>query len=705
MNLEKLIMNDFIKQEIKSEVAAGKVNKLLISSYLKSMNFKKLNFENFTDLIKLSIGYPYTKKREILKEQGITETNLTKIDQIMKIFNESLPAESSYFDTTSKISKNALLAIQINRNKIIDDVKTESFLKEFIYLLKDLLDKDDLSIEKARRLYEKHLNGDIFPKFINANTLCAILYAVRPDVFPLTNSYIIQPLESIIGKFDNSPESYIKIATNLDLIANKISKDQKHFGAVDRVLAAMVELNENIDLVKDTEIYRDESDIQSKLPLNQILFGPAGTGKTYNTINHAMAIINSFSKEKFESETREELKDRFDRFVDNNQIRFVTFHQSFSYEDFVEGVMAETKDDQLIYSVKPGVFKQICDDARLPSFNSLVGKKFGSDYTINRISKDLIEIKKKTGNLIHLSRDTADYILKALSEEKIIIDDIKEKKVIEKLGEHPLLEPFIVNGYNGIWATLLPLMLEVTNIKKDKTSKLEPYVLIIDEINRGNISRIFGELITLIETSKRQGASEELSVTLPYSKKEFTVPQNLYIIGTMNSSDRSLTGLDLALRRRFTFVEMQPDASLLEGTVIEGLNVGKLLKVMNDRIEVLLDRDHCIGHAYFMPLTEPGEATVENLKAIFLQQIIPLLQEYFFDDWSKINLVLNKNKMLHSSKIDKNLFNDSNELSYLQDKKIWRLNNDEFDDIDNYINILTSSTKNVISDDLQNAPE
>ena len=140
------------------------------------------------------------------------------------------------------------------------------------------------------------------------------------------------------------------------------------------------------------------------------------------------------------------------------------------------------------------------------------------------------------------------------------------------------------------------------------------YVLIIDEINRGNISRIFGELITLIEDSKREGADETLSVTLPYSKEEFSVPQNIYLIGTMNSSDRSLTGLDIALRRRFTFVEMPPKPELLNEIIVEGLNIGKLLEVINQRIEVLLDRDHCIGHANFMSLK--NQPTLEHLASI-----------------------------------------------------------------------------------------
>ncbi|WP_279507384.1 AAA family ATPase [Aeromonas veronii] len=171
-------------------------------------------------------------------------------------------------------------------------------------------------------------------------------------------------------------------------------------------------------------------------------------------------------------------------------------------------------------------------------------------------------------------------------------------------------------------------------------------VLIIDEINRGNVSRIFGELITLIEPSKRAGASEALTTTLPYSKRPFSVPDNLYLIGTMNTADRSLAGLDIALRRRFVFEEMPPKPKLLKEVVVKengvSVDIRELLTVINQRIEVLLDRDHCLGHAYFMPLK--AEPTLERLNAIFQNQILPLLQEYFFEDWQRIAWVLNDHR-------------------------------------------------------------
>ena len=168
------------------------------------------------------------------------------------------------------------------------------------------------------------------------------------------------------------------------------------------------------------------------------------------------------------------------------------------------------------------------------------------------------------------------------------------------------------------------------------------YVFIIDEINRGNISKVFGELITLIEPSKRLGAPEEMTAILPYSAKPFGVPKNVYIIGTMNTADRSISSIDTALRRRFQFKEMLPNLEILKDIYVDDISISDILDKVNKRITVLYDREHTIGHAYFMPLKT--SRTIETLAQIFENNVIPLLQEYFYEDYEKIRLVLGDSK-------------------------------------------------------------
>lgn len=218
------------------------------------------------------------------------------------------------------------------------------------------------------------------------------------------------------------------------------------------------------------------------------------------------------------------------------------------------------------------------------------------------------------------------------------------------------------------------------------------FAIFIDEVNRGNISKIFGELITLIEDNKRLGKPEEMKITLPYSGKLFGVPSNLYIIGTMNTADRSIALMDTALRRRFDFTEMMPDLSVLEKIdEIDGVNIKSMLEKINKRVEYLYDRDHTIGHAYFMSLKK--NSSLGELENIFRNKIIPLLQEYFYDDWEKIRLVLGDNqkggnyqfiKIKKDYDISKLFGNSSHELLDDDETKIYEINNDAFKNIESY---------------------
>ncbi|MEV3814787.1 AAA family ATPase [Aeromonas salmonicida] len=476
-------------------------------------------------------------------------------------------------------------------------------------------------------------------------------------------------------------------------------------------------------------------------PLNQILYGPPGTGKTYHTINKALAILDpeclAQHDDDVSPEARKALKARFDELVKEGRIDFVTFHQSFSYEDFVEGIRAESDGDsgQLTYDVVDGVFKRMCDAvaAKVTRSDSheamtLEGRRvwkmslgntqgddahifddcieqglirlgYGSshDYSECKTRSDVQRVLEQSVGKIDNAYDyTVTSVMTLVNRMKIgdlvVVTDgnFKFRAIGEIKGDYRReLHPDYDDGYaqvrpvkwlcqfspslpcseliNGRFSqmtlyelkapTLIPekLLALVNATASQAGSQSEPgatpsnkRVLIIDEINRGNVSRIFGELITLIEPSKRAGASEALTTTLPYSKRPFSVPDNLYLIGTMNTADRSLAGLDIALRRRFVFEEMPPRAELLNGVVIEDeehkVDVGRLLHTLNQRIEVLLDRDHCLGHAYFMPLKAAAKPTLAQLGYIFQHQILPLLQEYFFEDWQRIAWVLNDHR-------------------------------------------------------------
>ena len=369
-------------------------------------------------------------------------------------------------------------------------------------------------------------------------------------------------------------------------------------------------------------------------PLNQILFGPPGTGKTYNTINKALEIIG----ENIEGKTRKEIKDLFDAKMTEGQIVFTTFHQSMSYEDFIEGIKPETIDNSVIYNVKDGIFKEICnnasevktdnfDDAYESFINDLTEKETIELETNTQKKKFFIRVNSNKNCLVTPQTLSATPMTVT---KNMIKSYILEKKVLD-------WKPYTIPIADYLMRNFPVKSAE----KKKDTTNSKNYVLIIDEINRGNVSQIFGELITLIEDDKRLGKSEALEVTLPYSKETFGVPSNLYIIGTMNTADRSVEALDAALRRRFSFEEMPPKYDL-DGLKYEiaGINAADILQTINQRIEKLLDKDHAIGHAYF--LQKENTPSVKTLQNSFYKSIIPLLQEYFFGDYGKIGLVLGR---------------------------------------------------------------
>lgn len=456
------------------------------------------------------------------------------------------------------------------------------------------------------------------------------------------------------------------------------------------------------DILNNSNLSIIELSENQNLSLNQILYGPPGTGKTYHTIDKALEILGENLK------SRDEKKAKFDEYVKNGQIVFITFHQSYGYEEFVEGIKPMMNNGansrELKYEIKDGIFKDICNKAlenyensnlnteelrekielrekvekflnRLLETNEPISKTKGGNFFINSFNNNTIEIYsedvERFDGIFKLSLSTFITLLKSNIEFNSAVEMFK--KVFGR-DYADRTHTYYFNLVNKFKEYEKQAVLK-TEDNKISSNSLNSYIIIIDEINRGNISKIFGELITLIEPSKRIGADEELKVTLPYSKEEFGVPQNVYILGTMNTADRSITSLDTALRRRFEFIEMMPDVGKLSNDY-KDVNLRELLKAINTRIEYLLDREKTIGHAFFIDVEN-----LEDLKKVFQNKIIPLLQEYFYNDYALISAVLNDNGMIEKCERNdkylqkiKNLDNvDSDRVIYkFSDSKDWK---------------------------------
>ncbi|MGJ0158794.1 McrB family protein [Campylobacter coli] len=507
-------------------------------------------------------------------------------------------------------------------------------------------------------------------------------------------------------RFNYQVYNYSNLSNDIDLIVDKIILNMQWFEKLP--LNEIQDINNNIPENKNSEIENDTQQISSEMenkniPLNQILYGPPGTGKTYHTIDKALEILGE------NLESRDEKKAKFDEYVKNGQIVFTTFHQSYGYEEFVEGIKPminnEANSQEIQYEIKDGVFKELCEKANKNYFLSNKNKneidldklifEFANYINQNFINKgdefpleNKVSIKKI---LLNSKDEYRSFLLggSIKSPQRLAIDiikrdylDFKNRKILSFKDIKPKYDSQSDYHGNAIYYFMFYNKLkEFENIQNEKfkikKENLNSYIIIIDEINRGNISKIFGELITLIEPSKRIGEKEELKVRLPYSGDEFGVPKNVYILGTMNTADRSITSLDTALRRRFEFVEMMPDVSKLSDNY-KDVNLQELLEAINTRIEYLLDREKTIGHAFFI-----GVENLEDLKKVFQNKIIPLLQEYFYNDYALISAVLNDNGMIYKDKEDdkylqkiKNLDNvDSDKVIYkFSDSKVWNKN-------------------------------
>ncbi|UQA51417.1 AAA family ATPase [Vibrio sp. ED002] len=541
----------------------------------------------------------------------------------------------------------------------------------------------------------------------------AFMYQVQ-SVPTIVNIFAKDKLSELTGlpKSASYPELYRSLMNNYD------TEQHANIAEYGRMCWSQLELLDNEEQPSNEPLNTSAGNTLMS-PLNQILYGPPGTGKTYHTIEAAVVA----AEPTFGWANRSELKEKYDQLVADKRIRFVTFHQSYGYEEFVEGLRAESDNDgNLSYVIKDGIFKSICDEAAAQKVEK--PKLLSEDARIWQLSIESSgqsEVKKyclendigaigwgHVGNMSSANRtQESDDLLASETHPNqatirhfcngMAIGDVvfcvSGQKTIEAIGvvsgdyefrpdgvlmreDYCHVRPIKwlarnlkLNVYDLNGQTRLPIktcseltrfsvselltLLNKNNILLDKgvTQGAQRFVLIIDEINRGNISKIFGELITLIEPSKRAGKQEALELVLSNSGKAFSVPDNLHIIGTMNTADRSLAMMDTALRRRFDFVEMMPKPELLKGAVVKGIDLEQLLSVLNQRIEILYDREHTLGHAFLLPVKALADVGEEDkafkvLVSVFKNKIIPLLEEYFFEDWGNIRLVLADNQKL-----------------------------------------------------------
>jgi len=472
------------------------------------------------------------------------------------------------------------------------------------------------------------------------------------------------------------------------------------------------------------------------LPTNLILYGPPGTGKTYNTAFEAVRLCDGAAAYAETPEGRSALMERYNTLVKDERIGFVTFHQNYGYEDFVEGLRPSTygEDGEPLsagFRLAPeaGIFTKMAERAEALRSDrkddyDFAGKRFFK-MSLGEVANpedDYLFDEAIEGGFVHMGDDGGmDWSEPIFTTKELMIAGYAERHP-ELPVQHPnngIIEfPFrlrararigdiiVVSKGNLLFRAIGEVTGEYHQVPRenddytmrravkwlwvdrdgvshdviygkrfsqrtiyeftDSELKLEAigalidsgrdgpdsgpvkqFVLIIDEINRANVSKVFGELITLLEPDKRAGMTNALSVTLPYSKRSFSVPANLHVIGTMNTADRSIAQLDTALRRRFNFQEIAPDPSLLaDASKRTGIDLVRVLTTINQRIEYLIDREHRIGHAFFI-----GCETAEQVQSAMRDKVIPLLQEYFFEDWSRIHAVLG-NGFIREDKLD-----------------------------------------------------
>lgn len=520
----------------------------------------------------LSQGY-FTKE-----EKATIKSNWSEISNLLRIIAENQESANwdIYQELKAKLRKHTYQDRKAATNRLVASLQPK--------LMCTIVNEKDLGdlIDKINKYTASHISseGDWFRRSYNVHKLF---------------------------QQELNPESTIDIITYPWKILEHLKGIESN----------LIEKQKDMEYIKNILLYNK----------NIILTGAPGTGKTYKTAEIAVALIDGSNNIPI---NRGELMSRYKELVNAKQIEFTTFHQSLDYEEFIEGLKPEVDDvsKEMTYQIKDGVFKEMCERAKEKGSTDSLNKAIEQFKEV--CSENTIKVKNKSNSEFSVTyRGGKSFRVRSDKSEAeegkdfpASIDNIKKMYQGNKKG---------IYGETYVWGILEYLKQNylIDTYSEDNTDK--KYVLIIDEINRGNISKIFGELITLLEHDKRIGEENEITVTLPYSQETFGVPSNLYIIGTMNTADRSIGHIDYAIRRRFSFVALKSDKNVISsydkydnGTKEKAEKLFDEIKAfISSYINADLDADDLmIGHSYFLCKTE------EDLKRRLEYEMIPLIEEY-----------------------------------------------------------------------------
>ena len=700
----------------------------IISSYSKVSSLDECGYRDLNAIYAMAIGtwkLNVEKKKEYIDKTVLPEEEKQRLASVLdKVWNNTCRKLYSNCETENKPSIGMFGTGFYSFEKDTDDKDIRLFIKALVDISN--MEDDDEMFNVVEAALDRPFKG------LKAASASVILHCLKPMTFPILNSNA------------GHGTIYSKLGIELDKPRENttyISNCRKIKSFRDKYLSFKNYRILDIEAWDFEEDDKQESEVTDMgYAKNTILYGPPGTGKTYNSVRYAVAICDGLSENDIPE--YDDALERYNELKKEGRIAFTTFHQSYGYEEFIEGIKPEIDEEtqQVTYSVEDGLFKYFCDRASMPDTYDanhkatvyIVRLNFGDGRSIkeecfknNEIRFDWPEDcdhdwlkwleNMKPGDFVLSYHSASQYIdgVGIVRDEESVYDeslkDFRWKRDVEWIIKDDKIDAMEMN--NGKYLSnyhvgrlpgfrvndLLALINSRSGNKVSVPSK--PYVFIIDEINRGNISKIFGELITLIETTKRVGADEEMRATLPYSHQVFGVPDNVYILGTMNTADRSIALMDTALRRRFSFVEKMPESKVLKdigADKVENkgrtLDVAKMLEVINSRIEYLYDREHTIGHAFFTALKDDN--SLEKLAEIFRKSVLPLLQEYFYEDYEKIQLVLGDNlktadeyKFILDEELQPQKVFKGNPNIDLPEKK-YTIQKDAFENIESYIEIL-----------------